>query len=218
LVRVPKHCEGESDVFGLQAGFNPLRAITLTGGFDTIPTRTDAVTLPNGYSCNSTTHQISSPKSYAGNLPYFLTSGGTAECSPNPGGTTSIYYGGWASPYTDSYATDPLFTTSLTQGMIDRRSPGTSFKLQATFTSLNHRLVSYVSQAWYDYNNAGYAQGTQETDFDALYYFSPVPKSGPYHGFLFHYRYGARNLSTYTGATQIPALFKYNRFMAEYDF
>jgi hypothetical protein len=196
-----------SSVFGVQAGFNPLSAVTLTGSFDTIPVQSANVILPKGFSC-SAAHTIKSPGGWKGSLPYFLPSGGTGNCTPGAGGTTTIYYGGWASPYTDSYATDPLFTTSLTQGMIDRRSPGNAFKVAATFTSADKRFVGLVSQGWYDYNNDAYAQSTKETDFDAQYYFNPVPKSGPYKGFSFRYRYGERDESpAFTGFSG-AALFK----------
>jgi hypothetical protein len=211
-------------VFGLQGGLNVLPNVQLVGGFDTMPWHTD--TLPAtgagslaslGITCSST-HQITVPSALNNkiNLPYFLPSGGTAQCTKNADGTTAIYYGGWASPYTDSYATDPFFTTDLTQGMVDRRSAGTSFKLQATFTSNDKRLVAYLNHAWYDYNNGGYANSTQETNFDTLYYFNALPKTGTYHGFLFRYRYGERNSSP-TFGPQV-GLFKYNRFQAEYDF
>lgn len=214
-----------SSVFGLQGGFNVLSNVQIVGSFDTMPWKTD--TLPAagsnsfaslGLAC-SATHQVglrAGVKNNTVNLPYFLPTGGTAQCTANADGTTSLYYGGWASPYTDSYATDPFFTTDLTQGMVDRRSAGNSFKLQATFTSDDKRLVAYINHAWYDYNNAGYANSTQETNLDALYYFQNLPKSGPYHGFSFRYRYGERNSAPAFGPQ--AALFKYNRFMAEYDF
>ncbi|HET9028828.1 MAG TPA: hypothetical protein VFN49_01515, partial [Candidatus Aquilonibacter sp.] len=217
-----------STVFGLQAGFNVLPSVQIVGSYDTMPWKSD--TLPAagntslaalGLTCSATSHQIglaAGTKANTINLPYFLPTGGTAQCTPNADGTTTLYYGGWASPYTDSYATDPLFTTTLTQGMVDRQSAGDSFKLQATFTSDDKRLVSYVNHAWYNYGNGGFFNLTQETNFDAMYYFSPLPKSGPYHGFTFRYRYGERNSGPlWTGGPQ-TALFKYNRFMAEYDF
>ena len=215
-----------STVFGAQAGFNPLKNITLTAGFDSIPIKTAVIgpggVLPNGQKVSTlikgcTAGQFSFASNYNVNLPYFLPGSGTGQCSKNADGSYNVYYGGLASPYTDSYATDPLFTTQLTQGMVDRRSPGTSYKVQATFTSDDKRFVSYVSQAWYDYNNGAIAQGTMEFNFDALYYFSKLPKSGSYKGFLFRYRYGDRDESNFPGAAA-PALFKYNRFQAEYDF
>ncbi len=181
-----------STIFGLQAGFNPLKAVTLTGGFDTIPIKTDTVTLPGGFSCTST-HTIKNPSNYAGNLPYFLPTGGTGNCSPAANGMTNIYYGGWASPYTDSYAIDPLFTASGTQSMPDRRSPGSAFKIAASFKSDNGQFVASVGQTWYDYNNAAYAQGTSGTDFDAQYFFNKVPKKGPYKGFSLRTRLFSRS-------------------------
>ena len=217
-----------SSVFGIQAGFNPLPNITLQASYDTVPVKTDNVVLPAGFGC-SATHQITSPnilgyvagvtpKGYGGNLPYALPVGGTAQCSPGAtAGTTDIYYGGWLSPYTDSYATDPFFTTSMIQGQVDRRSPGNSAKIQATFTSDDKRFVTYITQAWYNYANPGYATATLETNYDALYYFSKLPKTGSYKGFLVRYRYGSREGSPTNFAGPV-GLFKYNRFQAEYDF
>jgi hypothetical protein len=213
-----------SGVFGLKAGLNIFPNVQLWGAFDTIPIKTDtlsAATMASGGSKCNAVGQLAlaaGQSKYKVNFPYFLPTGGTGECSVNADGSTNIYYGGWASPYTDSYATDPLFTTELTQGMVDRRSPGTSYKLQLTFTSDDRRFVAYVNEGWFDYNNGAYANGTTETDFDALYYFTPLPKKGLYHGFSFRYRYGNRVQNpTFTGGTPV-GLFVYNRFQAEYDF
>ena len=208
-----------STIYGVQAGFNPLHNVTITGAYDDIPVKTDNVTLPNGFKC-SASHTISSPskaESYGGNLPYFLPSGGTGNCSPGANGTTNIYYGGWASPYTDSYATDPTFTASGTQSMIDRRSPGQAFKVAATFLSDNKQFTATFGQTWYDYNNTAYAQSTNATDVDTQYFFSHVPKSGPYHGFSFRVRLFTRAESYFPGSSA-ASLFKYSRFQAEYDF
>ncbi len=213
-----------STVVGLQGGVNVLPNVQLVVGGDYVPTKTDTLSATQmaagGVVCGPTGTVALAPGAKANNVnfPYFLPTGGTGNCHPNSDGTTSIYYGGWASPYTDSYATDPFFTTSLIQGMVDRRSPGTSAKAQLTFTSNDKRLIAYVTHAWYDYNNGAYADSTQETDFDALYYFNHLPQSGPYKGFSFRYRYGDRDEGP-TFATGSPtALFKYNRFQAEYDF
>jgi hypothetical protein len=207
----------DSEVVGAQVGFNPLSNVTLSGGFDEIPWKTDTVTLPSGFKCSST-HTISSPSNYAGNLPYFLPSSGTGNCTPGAvPGTANVYYGGWASPYTDSYAADPLFTTGGTQGMVDRRSAGASFKVAATFTSDDKQFVATVGQEWYNYNNPAYAQSTNSTDFDTQYFFSHVPKSGPYKGLSFRVRLFSRSESDFTGSSAV-SLFKYSRFQAEYDF
>jgi hypothetical protein len=213
-----------STVVGLQGGINVMPNVQLAISGDYVPIKTDTLSAAQmaagGVVCNST-HTVAlaaNAKANNVNFPYFLPTGGTGNCSPNADGSTNIYFGGWASPYTDSYATDPFFTTDLTQGLVDRRSPGTSAKAQLTFTSDDKRLVAYVNHAWYDYNNAAYDNSTQETDFDALYYFNALPKSGPYKGFSFRYRYGERDQSpVFAGGTPL-SLFKYNRFQAEYDF
>ncbi len=102
---------------------------------------------------------------------YFLPSGGTPQCHDNGNGTTTIYYGGWASPYTDSYATDPLFTTSISQGMVDRRSPGSRSKFLRT-AFMDQKQIRFISsQAYYDYGNAtGGVAPTQEFNLDGTYF------------------------------------------------
>ena len=220
-----------STVYGLQLGFSPMSNIVAQISGDVVPVKTDNVSAATmlalgGYTCGAASHQISSPKvpgsaisGYGGlGLNYALPQSGTAQCTKLANGSTDIYYGGWLSPYTDSYATDPFFTTSMIQGMVDRRSPGRSLKAQVTFTSDDKRFVSYVTQAYYNYSNPGYSTGTQETNFDALYYFNPLPKKGSYKGFLVRYRYGSREEGQNFVGSNIPALFKYNRFQAEYDF
>jgi hypothetical protein len=154
----------------------------------------------------------------------------TPQCIPNGNGTYSLVYGGFASPYTYSYATDPLFTTSLTQGMADRGAPGSSEKLMLTYTSTNKRLVLSVSQAYYDYGIstavANFPDTTMETNGDAMYYMNPVGR-GPYHGLLLRYRYGVRT-DDHSSAMNYPGTFGpyygslpyfvYNRAQLEYDF
>ena len=213
-----------STVVGLQGGINVLPNVQLVVGGDYVPLKTDTISLTGtGVTCgaNNVLGLSKGVKASSINFPYFLPTGGTGQCSKAGNGLTNIYYGGWASPYTDSYATDPFFTTDMIQGMVDRRSPGTSAKAQLTFTSNDKRLVAFINHAWYDYNNPAFANSTQETDFDALYYFNALPKSGPYKGFSFRYRYGDRDEAPiFAGPPAAPgvSLFKYNRFQAEYDF
>ena len=123
-----------STVFGLQAGFNPMANITLTGGYDSIPVKTAALSaaqVAGVITCSNTSHQVTAVSKYNVNLPYFLPTSGTGQCSNGANGSIDLYYGGLASPYTFGYTSDPLFTTSLTQGMVERASPGNAFKLQA---------------------------------------------------------------------------------------
>ena len=203
-----------SQVLGLQAGFTPLRNVDVTVSYDVAPQRSDTLTLPAGVTCGSN-KQI---KTGAGiTFPYFLPAGGTTNCVANAGGTTTVYYGGWASPYTDSYATDPLFTTSISQGMADRRSAGESLKFSATFQTGDKRLRLIASRAYYEYGAAiaGFSP-TQETDLDGTWFFRR-PGIGPYRGFSLRHRYAERsqaNTQLYGGAP----LFKYNRTQLEYDF
>jgi hypothetical protein len=117
--------------------------------------------------------------------------------------------------------------------MVSRHAPGTSWKAALTFTSTNQRWVGIATDAWYNYGNALAPQRTKIWTLDGRYYFSPVGK-GPYKGLMLRYRYIERTLSnTFCGAAAtncVPGtpigsslfgglpLFKYNRFMLEYDF
>ncbi len=219
----------DSQVFGAQIGANVTKNIGVALGYDQIPWKNDTVFLPKNVTCSNTNYQITAK---GATLAYLLPSN-AAQCFNNPNGTAQVYYGGWASPYTDAYATDPLFTTQISQGMADRRAPGTSWKAALTFTSTNKRWVFIASDAWYNYGNALASENTNEWNLDGQYHFSPVGK-GPYRGLLLRYRYAQRSLSnTFCGAsdTTCPGgtpvgssdlgglpLFKYNRAQLEYDF
>jgi hypothetical protein len=199
----------DSQVIGAQAGWSPWKTVDLAVGYDYIPQKTDNIVLPAGVTCSST-------GTIGGAAPflYFLPIGGTPQCKAGPNGTAFIYYGGWASPYTDTYATDVLYTTSISQGMIDRRSPGQAVKVQATFWAYNKRIRFIASRAYYDYGNpVGGVAPTQETDLDGTYWFNPVGP-GTYHGLMFRYRYAERTQNFFTPNPD----FKYNRAQLEYDF
>lgn len=199
-----------SQVFGIQGGITPWKNVDFTVSYNYIPQKSDTLTLPAGAKCG-TNDMIS------GRLNYFLPAGGTPNCHANANGTTTVYYGGWASPYTDSYATDPLFTTSISQGMADRRSFGNGLKVAGTFYADSKQIRLIASHAWYAYGNgiAGVAP-TQETDIDGTYFFSKVGK-GAYHGFSLRHRYAERNQAYATVFGALP-VFKYNRTQLEYDF
>ncbi len=203
-----------SQIFGIQGGYSPWNNVDLTVGADFIPIKSDTIALPAGASC-------SSKDLIGGTLMYFLPSGGTPNCTTAApgvaGATATVYYGGWASPYSDSYATDPLFDTSISQGMIDRRSPGSGVKVAGTFYSLQKQVRLIVSHAWYAYGNAAVGVSpTQETDIDGTYFFSKVGK-GAYHGWSLRHRYAERTQS-FTNAYGGTPDFKYNRTQLEYDF
>ena len=211
----------DSQVYGVSSGINVTKNVLVEVAYDHIPLHTSTVELPNGYTCASNAEIAVGTVTKS--LPYFLPSGGTANCSNNLDGTTNLYYGGWASPYSDSVASDPLFTTGEIQGMVDRRSPGQSYLSRATFTSTNRKLVATTMFAGYNYGNPGGAQKTHEADADLLYYFSkPAVPGHEYKGFTFHFRHGVR----FQSGTGLPApagyggppLFKYDRYQLEYDF
>jgi hypothetical protein len=209
----------QSSLAGVRVGVNVTKNILFTAAFDSVPWHTDQVFLPKGVSCNNTDYQISASGATLG---YFLPLQ-TGQCYTNPNGLTSIYYGGWASPYTDNWATDPIFTTSMIQGMADRRAPGTSEKIMAQFTSNNKRFVFYATDAWYNYGNALIGENTTEYDLDGTYRFSQMPASGHYHGLLLRQRWGVRTQSNTffsTGSSDLGGLplFKYSRSQLEYDF
>jgi hypothetical protein len=222
----------DSQVIGTQIGATyktKYGSILGTFGFDYIPWKTDTITLPTGVSCSSTTNTIATK---GNGLNYFLPNQ-VPDCLTQSNGQTQIYYGGWASAYTDNYATDPLYTTSISQGMVDRRAPGTSYKIQGQFTSTNNKFVFYASDAWYQYGNnisqtlpiyGSYSDlPTNEWDLDGRYYFSENKPNKLYKGLLIRYRYAQRTIpNTYfaSGATWLGGipLFKYNRAQIEYDF
>lgn len=212
----------QSSIFGMQVGFYPMSNVLLSAGFDSIPLKTDSgVVLPTGITCNVNTHQFATAHAYAINMPYFLPTGGSAQCTAdNKTGTIAdVYYGGWASPYTDSYVTDPTYVASGTTGLIDRRGPGSGVKIQATFTSDNRQFWLQVGQTWYDFSNPGYATATNATDFDTQYFFMKVPKKGLYKGLSLRVREFSRSATNFAApGNAIAGLFKYGRYQLEYDF
>ena len=207
-----------SQVIGLQLGFTPFKNVDFAVGFNDIPQKQDTVTLPAGVTCNSSNVIAGANASHP--FPYFLPSNGPDCSNTTTPGVATVYYGGWASPYTDSYATDPLFTTMISQGMADRRAPGSAVKAGATINLDNKQIRLIVAHAWYQYGNATttYAP-TQETNIDGTYFFSNVPAKGPYHGFSIRHRYADRDTySAFIPNLGNPPVFKYNRTQLEYDF
>ncbi len=131
-----------------------------------------------------------------------------------PPGTVYCYGGGVASPYTDSYATDPLYTTTISQGLADVHKPGSGVKGAITYQSNNRRLKAILAQAYYSYG-LPVANGTDnrsETNVDIQYFFNTVDPKKPYRGLSVRHRYADRiQLNS-------PFDFKYNRTQFEYTF
>ena len=224
----------DSSIFGTRVAVRPSKNLVVDASADWIPWRTDTVVLPGPVKCNDFNYQISAGgKVYPGTTFRYFLPVDAAQCFTDRSGATTVYYGGWASPYTDSYSSDAVFTTQISQGTIDRRSPGFAWRVSATFTSNDKRVTFIAGDAWFDYGNPLAAQITNEWTLDGIYRFSPV-SSGSYRGFFVRYRYAQRSQSnTFCGAaaTSCPAgtpagttflgglpLFKYNRAQLEYDF
>jgi hypothetical protein len=214
-----------SQIYGAQIGVNVTRNLVFTASADVVPVKIS--NLPNGEACTASTATINPAQTYPNPSAGYLVGVNTPQCIANPNGSYSVVYGGLVSPYTFGYATDPLFTTSLTQGMADRDAPGSSEKLALTYTSPDKRLVLQASQAYYDYGITGAPDLTQETNGDAMYRFRK-PGFGPYKGLLVRYRYGIRT-DDHSSALNFPQglpgvyfggspYFVYNRAQLEYDF
>jgi hypothetical protein len=183
-----------NDTFGAQLGVTLVPNVDAAFGIDTAPWHSATVAAT---SCSKVTA-------------YWVPASGTPDCVIK-GKTATIYYGGIASPYTDSYTSDPLFTTSISQGMVERHSAGTGFRGTVTLQPGIHRFKLLIGGAIYNYGNPLGANITKELDLDGTIYFNPVT-SGPYHGLALRHRYADRTQPT------IPLDFKYNRTMLEYDF
>jgi hypothetical protein len=185
-----------NNTIGAQIGVSADKNVAFTFGLDSAPTHyfdKDAAT------------------SAGATKGIFLGSGGTTTSALVAPGVYKVAYGGLASPYTDSYASDPLYTTSISQGMADRRSAGTSFKIAATYLSNSKRFKAVLSEAYYQYDNLLAENRTFEDNVDLQYFFNPVGK-GKYKGFSVRERYANRVQPS------VPMDFKYVRTQLEYDF
>ena len=187
-----------SQIFGAQLGIYAIpKQLLLQAGYDESPWKTDSVFLPKGVTCSNSNYQISAKGATLG----YLLPLNAAQCFTNPNGTTNVYYGGWASPYTDNYDADPLYTTSVSQGMVDRRAPGSSWKVGLQYTTPNTKWIFIATDAWYNYGNALAPENTNIWVLDGRYRFSHMPADGHYRGLVLRDRYIQRTLSnTFCGA------------------
>lgn len=189
-----------NNTFGMQLGATLSPQIDFTAAFDEMPWHFD--TVPGV--CGTSTPNSADPL-------YFIAGQSQTVCKEFSPGVATVAYGGIASPYTDNYATDPLYTTQITQGMVDRHAAGQSFKVAATTQLDRKRIKLIVSDAWYDYGNVFGPFKVSEWNADGSYFFNRVT-NGTYHGLSFRYRYAERQQPT------APVDFKYNRAQLEYDF
>ncbi len=117
---------------------------------------------------------------------------------------STFHAGGIFSPYTAGYATDPMYTTSMTAGLVEKGA-GNAWKLALTYFAFQKKWRFITSYA--QYNTEPFFRNTTETDMDITYF----PK-GRLDGLSIRDRIGIQ--------TDNPTLgtFLYNRVMLEYDF
>ena len=127
-------------------------------------------------------------------------------------GSPNFAYGAIASPYSQGYATDPLFTTSLVSASNVETRSTRSYKAGVYYTSDNKRLQIYATRTYFE--NVGYnpLDTKYETDGDVTYYFSPVGK-GAYKGLTIRQRYGVSNAPNETNKS-----FQQARTQVQYSF
>lgn len=185
----------DNNTVGLEVGASPVKNVTAYIAVNSSPTLFQTV--------------AASSASAAG-AGFFLPQAGSSPVKSLGGGLYRVAYGGIASPYTFNYATDPLFTTSISQGMADRANPGSAIKVGVTLQNSTKQLRLILSQAWYDYSQELGINKTNESNAD-LTYFCRKPGKGPYHGLFFRERVADRIQPT------SPFDFKYIRSQVEYD-
>ena len=109
------------------------------------------------------------------------------------------------SPFTDNYATDPLWTTSMIRGIVEL-GPGYAWKIKGTYKVLNDQLKLVAADAEYHTHFKG---NSNNLYFDATYSFI-----GTYKGLSLRDRIEISRGHAANGADR----FVYNRMMMQYNF
>lgn len=107
------------------------------------------------------------------------------------------------SPYTSGYISDPLYTTSMIAGLVEKAA-GTAFKITAEYNFFDKALNVIATYA--KYNTQPYLHNTDETDLDVT--FRPT-------GLFKHL--SIRNRIGFLNGNQHLGHFVYNRVMLQYD-
>lgn len=209
----------QSEITGAQLSAMPIRNIKASVAFDAVPWRTDTIRLSAGVSCNSSGSQPTFALSTPSARGYYFLPSGAAQCRTT-GTRTTVYYGGWASPYSDSHASDPLYTTGAAEGLVDRRSPGSSGNATLTYYGDQGRLKLTSSYSWFNYSNPIAMQNTEEWDNIVKFYASDVHRA-PYRGLLVMYLYVQLHKSNAAYPSGAPFLGgtaqgRYSRIQFEY--
>lgn len=128
-----------------------------------------------------------------------------------PSSASAFHNGNVVSPYTYKYATDPLFTTSMTQGLVDQATSGHAWKIKGVYWFGASRAWRFIA-SYARYSQAQFLHPYQtgnpsEVDLDATYFFPGALK-----GFSIRDRLG---IFSYSGEQNA---FVYNRMQFQYDF
>ena len=196
--------------FGFEFGGNVARDVTLTVSYDD---QAQATFVVPSAACDGTaaSNTKPAPGKIFGGVPDSAFKG-------LPSGHVLCYAGGTASPYTDNYEADPLYTSSIGEGLTDARKPGFALKAALSAQTQNRRLKVLLSQARYNVSLPGTSDNGPNTDirietnFDVQYFFNRVEPDRPFHGFSLRERLVDR-VTTFT-----PFDFQYIRTQLEFDF
>jgi hypothetical protein len=185
-----------NQTFGAQIGVKLTKRLQFTTSTDIAPWRYALVPASSAVAAQSG---------------YFVATGGAGTAALVKPGLYRVAYGGIASPYSDSYASDPLYTTTTTQSSVDRRSAGNSYQVALVYTNANKQLKVIVAEASYQYSNNISRNIATIFKADGQYNFNRV-REGHYKGFLVRIK-----IEPHTQPTT-PYKYENQRFMTEYDF
>lgn len=122
----------------------------------------------------------------------------------------SFANGDLLSPYSSGYSTDPLYTTQMIGGMIEKQSPGSAFKAALTTFLFDQQIKGILSHARYFITPTGaYKAEPSETDIDITYSF---PKDSALDGLSIRNRFGVMIGNVNYGH------FYYERLQIQYQF
>ena len=114
------------------------------------------------------------------------------------------------SPYSTGYSTDPLYTTQMIGGMIEKQSTGSAFKVAATAFLLDQQIKGILSYARYFITpTSTYKAEPNETNLDITYSFA---KDSGLDGLSIRNRFGVMTGNINYGH------FYYERFQIQYQF
>lgn len=118
-----------------------------------------------------------------------------------PGGFKN---GDIVSPYTAGYTSDPLYTTSMTAGLVEKAA-GSARKITGTYSLFDHQIALAVTGA--QYFTQPFLKDSSEIDLDAI--FMPIP--------IFKKSLSIRGRVGFANHTPDGKL-TYSRLMIQYDF